>query len=196
MKLFKKLHYNSPVILTFALVSLAVLIIDSLTNGWMNLKLFSVYRSPLSDLFTYPRFFMHVLGHANYQHYIANMLLLLVIGPPLEEKYGSRKMVIAFLITSFVSGLVQWVFFPGTALLGASGLVFMMIVLSSLSGMRKDSIPITLIFVLVFYLGKEIMDGLFTNDNISQLTHIIGGACGAFIGLAIFRKEDRKTAKQ
>lgn len=192
MKLLKKLHYNSPVMLTFALLSLAVLIVNSITSGWMNTRLFSVYRSSLTDILTYPRFFLHVLGHADYQHYIGNMLLLLVIGPPLEEKYGSRKMILAFLITSFVAGFVHWVFFPGMALLGASGLVFMMIVLLSLSGMRKDSIPITLIFVLVFYLGKEIMGGLLTKDNISQLGHILGGACGAFIGLAIFRKTDKK----
>jgi membrane associated rhomboid family serine protease len=192
MKFLKKLHYNSPLMLTFALVSLAVLILDLVTGGTVNRALFSVYRSPLSSLLTYPRFLLHVLGHSGYQHYIANMLLLLVIGPPMEEKYGTRNMIYAFLITAFVCGLVQWVFFPGTALLGASGLVFMMIVLSSLSGMKRDSIPVTLIFVLIFYLGKEIIDGLFSKDNISQLTHIIGGACGAVIGLLIFRKGAKK----
>jgi rhomboid protease GluP len=193
MKFLKKLHYNSPLMLTFALVSLAALIADLITGGAANLKLFSVYRSPLSNILTFPRFFLHVLGHASYQHYISNMLLLLVIGPPLEEKYGSRNMLLAFLLTAFVCGLVQWIFFPGSALLGASGIVFMMIVLSSLSGMRKDSIPLTLIFVLVFYLGKEVVDGLFTKDNISQLTHIIGGTCGAVIGLLIFRRSAKKT---
>ena len=182
--------------LTFALLSLAVLIANLLTAGWTNTKFFSVYRSPLTDILTYPRFFLHVLGHLNYQHYIGNMLLLLVIGPPLEEKYGSRNMIFAFVITAFVCGLVQWAFFPGSSLLGASGLVFMMIVLSSLSGMRKASIPITLIFVLIFYIGKEIIDGLFTSDNISQLTHIIGGACGAVIGLLIFRKSGRKKTSK
>jgi membrane associated rhomboid family serine protease len=192
MKFLKKLHYNSPLMLTFALVSLAVLILDLVTGGTVNRALFSVYRSPLSSLATYPRFLLHVLGHADYRHYIANMLLLLVIGPPMEEKYGTRNMLLAFLVTAFVCGLVQWVFFPGTALLGASGLVFMMIVLSSLSGMKRDSIPVTLIFVLIFYLGKEIIDGLFAKDNISQLTHIIGGACGAVLGLLLFRKSEKK----
>lgn len=191
-----KLHYNSPVMLTFALISLVVLIIGQLSGGFVNTLLFSVYRAPLTDPLTYLRFFLHALGHANYQHFIGNILLLLVLGPPLEEKYGSRKMVLAFLITAFVSGFVQWAFFPGTAVLGASGLIFMMIVLSSLAGMRKDSIPVTLILVLVFYLGKEVIDGLFTKDNISQLTHIIGGACGAVIGLLVFRKADSKKAAQ
>jgi membrane associated rhomboid family serine protease len=188
MKLLRKIHYNAPVMMTFALISLAALVVNTLSDGVSNRLLFSVYRSSLLDVFTYPRFFLHVLGHVDYQHYISNMLLLLVVGPPLEEKYGSGNMLLAFTFTAFICGLVEWLFFPGTALLGASGLVFMMIVLISLSGMRKDSIPVTLIVVLALYLGKEILNGLFTKDNISQLTHIIGGACGAFLGLAVFRK--------
>ena len=190
--MLKKLNYNSPVMLTFALASLCAMLLSELTGGWTNTHIFSVYRAPLTDLLMYPRLFLHVLGHVSYQHYIGNILLLLVIGPPLEEKYGSRSMIFAFCITAFVCGAVQWIFFPGFALLGASGLVFMLVVLSSLSGMRRDSIPVTLIFVLVFYLGKEIIDGLFTADNISQLTHIIGGACGAVLGLAVFRKTGGK----
>ena len=82
-----------------------------------------------------------------------------------------------------MSGLVQWFLFPGTMLLGASGIVFMMIVMASLAGMRDGCIPITLILVLVLYLGNEIVDGVMMSDNISQLTHIIGGICGAVLGL-------------
>ena len=46
------------------------------------------------------------------------------------------------------------------ALLGASGVVFMMIVLSSFTAARRGEIPVTLILVVIFYLGGEIMDGL------------------------------------
>lgn len=50
-----KLQYNAPVVLSFALISLAVLGLDALTGGWSTVKLFSVYRSSPSDLLTYPR---------------------------------------------------------------------------------------------------------------------------------------------
>ena len=66
----------------------------------------------------------------------------------------------AIFLTAFVSGMVHWLFFPGTALLGASGIVFMMIVMSSLAGMKNGCIPITLILVLVLYIGGEIVDGV------------------------------------
>lgn len=188
MKLLKKLQYNSPVVLTFVFVSLASLILNNLTGGVTNRLLFSVYRSPLTDPFTYLRFFMHVLGHANYSHYMNNILLLLVIGPPLEEKYGSKSLLQAILLTAFISGVAQWMIFPETALLGASGIVFMMIIMSSLSGMKNGRLPITLILVTMFYLGGEIINGIYLKDNISQFAHLIGGACGAFIGLSFSRK--------
>ena len=175
--------YNSPVILTFALLSLLALGLGKLTDGWTTKYLFSVWHSPLTDILTYPRFILHVLGHSDYSHYIANMMMILVVGPSLEEKYGSRNLLSAIIITALVSGLVHWFLFPGTMLLGASGIVFMMIVMASLAGMRDGCIPITLILVLVLYLGNEIVDGVMLSDNISQLTHIIGGICGAVLGL-------------
>ena len=183
-----KIQYNSPVVLTFALISLLALGLGWLTDGWSTTKFFCVYRAPLSDPLTYLRMFTHVLGHSNYSHYIGNMLLVLVVGPPLEEKYGSRSLLIAILITALISGLVQFIFFPTVGLLGASGIVFMMIVMSSLAGMKSHCIPLTLIFVVIFYIGGEVVNGLMNADSVSQLTHIIGGVCGAVIGYVQYGK--------
>ena len=119
---------------------------------------------------------------------MGNMMLLLVVGPPLEEKYGSKRLLGCIVLTALVSGLVQFFLFPGTALLGASGIVFMLIVLSSLAGMRNGAIPLTLILVVVLYLGGEVVDAVSVNDNVSQLTHIIGGLCGAGFGFAMVKK--------
>lgn len=181
------IRFNAPVVLTFALLSLLALLLGNWTNGAATHQYFSVYRSSLSDPLTYVRFIGHVLGHADYEHYMGNMLLLLLVGPGLEEKYGSGTMVWMILVTALVTGLVHFVFFPGSALLGASGVVFMMIVLSSFTAMRRGEIPVTLILVVIFYLGGEIMDGLFKKDNISQITHIVGGLCGLIFGFTVRR---------
>ncbi len=181
-----QIQYNSPVVLTFSFLSLAVLGLSWFTQGTSN-GFFMVYRAPLSDPFTYLRFFTHILGHADYSHYIGNILLILVIGPSLEEKYGSKRLLIAILITAFISGLIQFILFPNTALLGASGIVFMMIIMASLAGMRGNCIPLTLILVAFFYIGKEIISA-FSVDNVSQMAHIVGGICGAVIGFAMSRK--------
>ena len=178
-----KISYNAPVALTFALLSLLALVANHFTNGWANATLFSVYRcSLLADPLGFFRFFGHVLGHSGYAHYIGNMVLILVLGPNLEDRFGSWNVLWAILFTALVSGLVQFIFFPGTALLGASGIVFMMILLSSFGGVKNGTIPTTLILVAIFYLGGELWDAIFVRDNISQLTHIIGGLCGTVLG--------------
>ena len=182
-----RIQYNAPVVLSFALLSLGVLFLDRFTGGRSTRALFSVYRSAFDDLGTYPRFVLHVLGHSSYAHLLSNLMMILVVGPPLEEKYGSRPLFWAIFLTALVSGMVHWLFFPGTALMGASGIVFMMIAMSSLSGMRDGCIPLTLVLVLALYLGGEIIDGITLADNVSQLTHIIGGICGAFLGVSMRR---------
>lgn len=184
-----RVQYNAPVVLTFALLSLGVLGLNYLTAGASNRLLFSVYRAPLTDPLGYVRLFTHVLGHADYTHYLSNMTLLLVLGPQLEERYGSSRLLSCIALTALVSGLVQVILSPHTALLGASGIVFMMIILSSLAGMGEGSgIPATFLLVCIIYLGGEVVTGLTARDNISQLTHIVGGVCGGALGFVMRRE--------
>ncbi|MCR5214686.1 MAG: rhomboid family intramembrane serine protease [Eubacterium sp.] len=173
--------YNAPVTLTFALISFIVLGIGWITGGKSTQLFFEVYRSKISAAW-FIRLFCHVLGHANLSHYASNMTLFLLLGPVLEEKYGKATLVEAFAIVAAISGLVNIIFFPSSALLGASGLVFMMIVLVSASDLRKGEIPISMILVIVIYLGSELWTMVSTHDNVSQLTHLIGGICGALFG--------------
>lgn len=184
----EKLQYNSPVILSFFFLSLASLALGYMTGGVTTAALFSVYRSPLTSPLTYVRFFGHVLGHAGAEHFLGNMLLLLVVGPPIEEKYGSRMLLEAITLMALVSGLLQFVLFPGSALLGASGIVFMLIMLSSLAGMKEGKIPLTLILVGVLYLGQEVYSMLFVRDSVANLMHIVGGVCGTVFGFAAGKK--------
>ena len=192
MKALKRIQYNSPVVLSFAGVALLALLLGYLTKGWTTSYLFCVYRSSMLDPLTYVRAFGHVLGHVGYTHFAGNILMILVIGPALEEKYGSRPLLIAILFTALVSGLVQVILFPNSALLGASGIVFMMIVMSSVGSFDEGRIPLTLILVVLLYLGGEVVNGILNTDNVSQLTHIVGGVCGAVIGY-ILSKNKKQT---
>ena len=116
------------------------------------------------------------------------MLLLLVIGPPMEEKYGSRTLLGGILMTAAISGILQCLLFPGSALLGASGVVFMLIMLSSLAGMRSGTLPITLILVAALYLGQQLYGIFFVQDNVANFMHIVGGICGTGFGFAVRRR--------
>ena len=183
-----RLQYNAPVTLTFFFVSLAALLLGFATGNTTTAVFFSVYRCPPS-LLAVVRLFTHVLGHAGWEHFLSNMLLFLVVAPPMEEKYGSSLLLKGILFTAFVSGVLQCLFFPSSALLGASGIVFMLIMLSSLSGMEAGRVPLTLVLVAALYLGQQVYDMIFVEDNVANFMHIIGGLCGTGFGVAMLPRE-------
>lgn len=176
------ISFNSPVVLIFSLICLISLGLGVLTGERTTTLFFSVYRSSLSDPLTYVRFIGHVFGHAGWDHLISNLMLLLIVGPMLEEKYGSVNLLFVILITAIVTGVVNFVFFPNIRLLGASGVVFAFILLSSFASMRAGSIPMTFLLVAIIYIGGQLYDGIFVQDNVSNLTHILGGAVGSLFG--------------
>lgn len=177
-----KVKYNSPVVLTFALLCAATLAINYLTKGAGNQMLFVVRRGALTDPLTYVRLFTHVLGHSSLEHYAGNMMLFLLLGPMLEEKYGSRDLILVIVCTAFVTGLLHVILSPNTGLLGASGVVFAFIILASMTSFQAGEIPLTLILVVVMYIGREVVNGLSVRDNISQMAHIVGGISGGVCG--------------
>ena len=181
-------------ILTFFLLSLGALFLGQWTGGWTTKHLFCVYRGSLKDPLFYIRLFGHVLGHASWDHFLNNMLLLLVIGPPMEEKYGSGPLLKGILLTALISGVLQCVLFPHTALLGASGIVFMLIMLASLSGF-SGGIPVTMLLVAALYLGQQVYDIIFAHDNGANFMHIVGGFCGTAFGYYSALHSRRKPAK-
>ena len=194
VKLKLELQYNSPVILTFFLLSLLVLFLDQWTDGWSTMHLFCVYRSSLKDPLFYIRLFGHVLGHASWDHFLNNMLLLLVVGPPMEEKYGSKPLLCGMVFTALVTGVLQCVLFPRSGLLGASGIVFMLIMLSSLAGF-SGGIPVTMLLVAALYFGQQVYDIIFVHDNVANFMHIVGGLCGTAFGYYSALHSRRRPAK-
>ena len=169
--------YNSVLILSFFFISFIVLILKYITLGKSNDILFSTYKSSLYNPLTYIRMFTHVLGHGDWKHFSNNFLYILLIGPMIEEKYGTNNLLIMILITAGVTGIINFII-GRKKILGASGIVFMMIVLSSFVNIQTGKIPITLILIFIFYIVNEILDGLFKNDKVSHLGHIIGAICG------------------
>ena len=183
-----RVSFNSPVILGFTFACLIVLMLDFLTKGASTVQFFSVYRSSLLSLSTYIRLFGHVLGHAGWEHFIGNIMLILVVGPLLEEKYGSSNILFVILITAFVTGVVNIILFPNVHLLGASGVVFAFILLASITSIEDGEIPLTFILVAIIYIGEQIYGGVFVRDNVSNLSHILGGAVGTGLGFVLNKK--------
>ena len=182
-----RLSFNAPAVLGFTFICLAVQFLNILTKGVTNDVVFSVYRSSLLNPLTYLRCVGHVFGHADWDHLISNMMYILILGPMLEEKYGTSNIIFVMLTTAIVTGITNMVFFPHVHLLGASGIVFAMILLASITSNTERTIPISFIIVALLYIGQQVYQGIFSHDNISQLTHIVGGVIGSTLGFIMNR---------
>ena len=177
-----KLTLNAPVTLCFvALCTVATW--ASLYLGAQGL--FVTYRSSLTDPLMYVRLLTHVLGHASWEHFASNMIYILLLGPLLEEKHGSGEIAAVIVVTAVVTGAVNNIVFPNQALCGASGVCFALILLSSITGISEGEIPITFVLVAVVFLGQQMLEGVFTIDNVSQISHVIGGIVGAIAGFGL-----------
>lgn len=189
MKKKLKISFNSPVVLGFVAVSFLTMILNYLTGGKSNQLLFMTYHSSLQSPLTYLRFFTHILGHAGWEHFIGNMMYLLLLGPLLEEKYGSLKVLEIITVTGLITGISNYIFFWNVALCGASGIVFAFILLSSLTSFKEGEIPITFILVTFIFLGQQVYEGIFVQDNVSNMAHILGGVVGAVYGFVFTKKK-------
>jgi membrane associated rhomboid family serine protease len=195
-----RIRYNAPTTLSFTLLSGLVLLLSgtimpSLTADWFSTPA-PFHSNRLQD---YVKLVSHAVGHASVEHYISNFSFILLLGPILEASYGSLAVLLMMLATALVTGLLQVCFFPSTILLGASGIVFMMILLASFTNFNKGEIPLTFILIMIIYLGREVFNAVASKvspgqaGNISQFAHIIGGLAGSFFGF--FRPNRRLTGR-
>lgn len=193
MGLIKKIRvsYNSPIVLTFVLLCLGATILGIATQGKSTLQFFSVYSRSLADPSTYVSLFSHVLGHVDLAHFVNNAMMLLLVGPMLEEKYGSKSILELILATAFITGVVHCLVSPRTSLCGASGVAFAFIVLASFASVKQGEIPLSAVLVVILFLGNELYSGITVHDNVSNLTHIVGGFVGLAAGIALGEKGPR-----
>lgn len=183
-----KITYNAPVTLGIVGISLLATALGILTRGAILNALFSTYRSPIYYPTTWLRAFTHIFGHTDFAHYVGNMSYILLLGPMLEEKYTSKTLAGVAAVTALATSLVNYIFFPHSALCGASGVVFAFILLSSFTSFKEGEVPITFILVAVFFIGQQIVEGVALRDNISNTAHIVGGIIGGFLGYAFNKK--------
>jgi len=182
-----RIKYNAPVVLTFSIISSLLLFANNAMNGSLTPFISVGATLQPGNILAYPTLFTHVLGHANLEHLLGNLTFILLLGPIIEEKYGSKNTFFMFLLTALITALLN-IFFFNTGLMGASGIVFMLILLVSFTNSKGGEIPLTFVLVAILFIGKEFVNGMRV-DNISQFAHIIGGVIGSIFGFSgIFGK--------
>ncbi len=171
-----RITYNAPVVLTFTLLAVIVYLLPQETR----VHYFAAHPQFI-EWSSYLGLVSHILGHASWEHLLGNFMLILLLGPILEERHGSMSLFLMMMVTALVTGLVN-VTVANNFLLGASGIVFMMILLASTANIRQGEIPLTFIAVALVYLGGEVYQAVAKDDNVSRMAHLMGGVIGAAFG--------------
>lgn len=179
-----KIQYNAVVILSYFFICLVILILDKLVQGRLVNNLFSTGRNDsLLNPLTYFKLISHSLGHSSWDHLYNNFLKILLIGPLIEEKYGSLNLLIMIILTSLIIGIINRIF-SKNRILGASGIAYMLIVLCSFVNIESGKIPITVVLIILFFVVDEIINLLKRKkDGISHLGHVTGAICGIVLGI-------------
>ena len=202
MKKRWKITYNAPVTLTFTILCAAILLMNNLLldenlipalftapGSWRSPSPFN-WHSPLD----YLRLLTHVFGHSDWNHLIGNLAFILLLGPLMEERYGSSMLALMMAVTALVTGVLNACLIP-MSLMGASGIVFMLIMLAALAPLEKCELPVSFVLVLAVYMGRELVNADAKRlQNIATFAHIAGGLCGSLFGFMTAPK--KKAARK
>lgn len=179
-----QLRYNAPVTFSFALICVLVMLLDQYVfPGFVGAYL----SAPGGDFNAgqpahYFAILLYVFGHESWTHLWNNFLFLLLLGPILEEKYTPKPLMMMMFSTALVTGIFN-ILMKQPPLVGASSLVFMMIMLVSFARTKAGDIPVSFILIFVLFLLAELTRGAQnSNPAVSNLAHILGGVCGTIFG--------------
>jgi membrane associated rhomboid family serine protease len=195
--ILRRITIEAPVIVGYCVICVVIHLLNSTILPGLSFFLgfdshFNV-RNPVH----YGRLFSHIFAHSSLSHLKGNMTNLLLVGPPAEAHFGSkaiRKVMQAVALSSALSHLLLGR--ANSRQLGASGVVFALIIMSSLICGKMDRIPLSFVLIGILYLGEELFKLFFSSDDVSHHAHLVGGAVGAIIGFRLQGQKSDEEAKQ
>ena len=122
----------------------------------------------------------YIFGHASPEHLLGNLSFFLVLSPIIEKTYGRNKYMIMIVTAAIFTAIIHILFWEN-GLMGLSGIVFMLIILSTLIHAKSNELPFTFLLVLLIYFSQEVYLS-FSKDNVSHMAHLAGGISGIFWG--------------
>lgn len=182
-KIFEKTFKRKPIIVTYILIVLNVIIYLLSLSGILNVNDFSMSKSGILN-HQYYRLLTASFFHSDIIHLVCNMYSLAIIGKEIETVLGKRKYLIVYFVSALLASLLSGTLADYSSI-GASGAIF------------------GLLGALVFfgyhyrlYLGNVIMTGIvpviilnliigFMNPMIDNFGHIGGLIGGIFAGMIV-----------
>ena len=185
-KKFKlKFIYDAPVTLTFALVSLLLFVLDifalkgKLNSIWLITPTTAAGQFPFafSDFHSIIRLFVHVFASPDRYVLLCNLIFILLLGPSMEERYGSVIIGIMIFVAALFSGVLNACFCKNPVG-GAEPVVFMLILLWTMMHLSRSKISASSLAVIILFICMELFSKN-PNGVVGVAIVAAGGLCGS-----------------
>ena len=208
-KINLKVAYDAPVTLTFVILCVFFFILNTfvIKNGGLGKSLASptsaagsaafIIKEPLS----YLRLLLYIFGSEGGQTaayggaalLFTNLILIMLLGPAMEERYGSVIIGIMIFVSALFSGVLNACFCE-TSLVGALPLVSMMIFLNAFMSFSKKKFPLSFAAVMVLFVLLQVFSGI---GAVKIIICIAGGLCGSLFAFLTSpkMKAEKKAAR-
>ena len=182
---------SAPACKAIILINVAAFIAQKLFTPYFD-QWFSVTSDQIFGSFEVWRLLTATFLHSDRMilHIVFNMLFLWFVGREMEAFYGSRDFV-AFYVSAAIVSTLTWAIldrFQGShhlPMIGASGAVMATVVLYTLYYPRREVllivVPVEMWFLLVLYLGSDVLQ--FLTDRSGQVAYAahLGGAAFGYL---------------
>lgn len=184
-KLFEKTFKKKPILITYALIVINIIIFFLSAANILDVNAF------LMNLFyvkngEWYRLITAAFFHADILHLFCNMYSLYIIGTQLENVLGKTKFIIVYLISAIVGSLMSGVMNGASvSSIGASGAIFGLLGAMLYFGyhyrLYLGSVMMTQIVPIIIL---NLIIG-FSISNVDNFAHIGGLIGGLFAGMAV-----------
>lgn len=182
-KIFEKTFRKKPIVITYVLIFVNILIYMLSLTGILNVNAFSMNKIGIVN-HEYYRLITAAFFHADIVHLLCNMYSLAIIGKELETVLGKKKFIFVYFMSAILGSLFSGVL-ANYSSIGASGAIF---------GLMGALVYFGYHYRL--YLGNVIMTGIvpviilnlvigFMNPMIDNFGHIGGLIGGVFSGMIV-----------
>lgn len=185
-KLNLRVSYDAPVTLTFVIISTIIFLLSFfLAKAGKADGLVKIFTSPTAQTgalpfivkqpLSYLRLLVYIFGTDQANALFTNLILIMLLGPAMEERYGSVIIGIMIFVSALFSGVLNACFCE-SSLVGAVPVVSMMIFLNAFMSFSKKKFPLSFAAVMIFFIVIQVFSGA---GAIRIIICIAGGLCGS-----------------
>jgi len=181
-----KISFDSPITLIFVILCVIFGILSKFLPEFQNFLTCPTSASGenpfnFKSVTDYFRLLLYPLGVLDWNILTSNLVFILLLCPKIEEKFGKGILSLLILITVLFAGVVC-VCFSSTVMVGSSGIVCMLLILSFYCSIDKKEIPLSYILLALIYFSTQLIS-VFTTNSLEPFCHFAGALIGSLVGI-------------